>query len=265
MKFYITYICNVCKQGLAYRFDYIAKIIGNIFTIVVQYYIWKALLMQNSPFIDNTEHGLKYIAAYITISAVINSVVKGNIIGEINEKIRSGSISMDLVKPFGFMSLLFCNKIAKAIYQFLFLSVPLLIFSIIFFRCSFSGMFETVWGVTAAIGGFIIMFLMEYFLGLLGFWFQQVWILERFLNDFIRFFSGAIFPIWVFPESIQMFAKALPFQYIYYQPIIVFIGGINMDYIYNLLIMQLFWIIILWIMCKILWFKSVKRITIQGG
>ena len=242
MKFYFTYICNVCKQGLVYRFDYITKIIGNIFTIVVQYMI-----------------------AYITISAVINAVVKGNIINEINERIRSGSISMDLIKPFGFMSLMFCNKIAKAIYQFLFLSVPLLLFSVTFFRCSFSRMSEAGWGVIAIIGGFIIMFLMEYFLGLLGFWFHQVWILERFLNDFIRFFSGAIFPIWVFPESLQMFAKMLPFQYIYYQPIMVFTGGMNMACVYNLLMVQFIWIIILGMICKILWTRSVKKVTIQGG
>ena len=50
---------------------------------------------------------------------------------------------------------------------------------------------------------------------------------RAFLNDFIRFLSGALVPMWVFPESLQIVSRYLPFEYIYYGPITVLIGDSN--------------------------------------
>ena len=111
---------------------------------------------------------------------------------------------MDLIRPYRFMSLMFCSKVAQAVYQFVFFSIPLIVFSAIFMGILLPGLHELFWGIIATLCGILIMFLIEYILGLLGFWFQQTWILERFLNDFIRFLSGALVPMWVFPESLQI-------------------------------------------------------------
>lgn len=265
MKFYLKYMGNVCKQGLVYRFDYTMKIIGSITALVVQYYIWKALMSQTSGTIGQVNADFQYMITYITISAVIRAFVRSGTTGEINEKIRSGSIAMDLIKPFSFMGLMFCSKIAKAVYQFIFLSVPLLLFSSIFWGIRFAGLIEVFWGIVSIGGGVIIMFLLEYVLGLLGFWFQQTWMLERLLNDVIRFMSGAVFPIWVFPVSMQSISKYLPFQYIYYEPITLMTTGYNGRQIMTLLFTQLLWMVGLFALSMLLWKKSIRKITIQGG
>lgn len=264
MKFYFAYIKNVCKQAFTYRFDYVIKVLGNILALIVQYYIWKALLLKEIT-MNNMRDGMQYMINYIVLSAVIKSLTESGIISELNEKIRSGNILMDLIKPFDFMMFMFCSKIAKSTYKFFFLSLPLLLFGVFVFGLSSPSLYVVCWGVIVVIDGIIIMFLMEYILGLLSFWFQQTWILERFLNDFIKLFSGAIIPIWLFPKSIQTISQYLPFRYIYYEPITVFTSMVGVNSIVRLLIFQVLWMIILWMISKILWIKAVKKITICGG
>ena len=104
------------------------RIIGSITALIVNYYIWKALLGQESGIIENAVIDFRYVVTCITISAFIKLFVKSGIIGEINQKIRSGSIAMDLIRPYRFMSLMFCSKVAQAVYQFVFFSIPLIVF-----------------------------------------------------------------------------------------------------------------------------------------
>lgn len=265
MNFYLKYMSNVCKQGLVYRFDYIMKIIGSITSFLVQYYIWKALMLTPQDSVDQTYIVFEQVITYITISAVIKSFMKSGTTKEVNEKIRSGSLAMDLIRPYNFMGMTFCSKLAKIFYQFVFLSLPLLVFSILFFKIKFASIFNIFCGIISIIGGIIIMFLLEYILGLLSFWFQQTWMLERLLNDIIRFMSGSVLPIWVFPNSIQTILKYFPFQYIYYKPITMITFGYNSQQMAELYFLQLLWIIGLFIISILLWKKSVRRITIQGG
>lgn len=265
MKFYLKYMGNVCKQGLVYRFDYTMRIIGSITALVVQYYIWKALMSQTMVSFEQVNVDFQYMVTYITVSAVIKAFVRSGTIEEINEKIRNGSLAMDLIKPYSFMGMMFCSKVAKAIYQFVFLSIPILLFSGIFWGIQFASIIGVSCGIIMLIGGVIIMFLMEYILGLLGFWFQQTWILERLLNDVLRFMSGAILPIWVFPASIQSISQYLPFQYIYYGPITLMTGGYGSGHIAKLIFTQMIWIMGLFVISILLWRKSINKITIQGG
>ncbi len=264
MKFYFSYMKNVCKKGLVYRFDYIMRMIGSITALIVNYYIWKALLEQDTVVIDHAAVNLRYMVTYITISAVIRSFIRSGTTGEINQKIQSGSLAMDLIKPYNFMSLMFFKKVAEAIYQFVFFSIPLILFAAVFMGIRVPTLAEGIGGTAAALCGLVIMFLMEYILGLMGFWFQRTWILGRFLNDFIRLLSGAVIPMWVFPQSLQLLSKYLPFQYIYYGPITVLLGDKSIQ-LMDLLMLQGTWIVALYLVCVLLWNKSVHKITIQGG
>jgi ABC-2 type transport system permease protein len=57
----------------------------------------------------------------------------------------------------------------------------------------------------------------------------------------------------------------LPFQYISYVPVLIYLGKINGMGIVKALALQVFWILVLLAVGDMMWRWSSRKITIQGG
>ena len=57
MKFYLRLSLNIFKQNMAYRFEYITKVVALFLTVFAQYYIWRVLLVyqNNTSDVNITE------------------------------------------------------------------------------------------------------------------------------------------------------------------------------------------------------------------
>lgn len=265
MKLYIEIIKNVFKSGLTYRFNYFTGLIGKILYIYAQYFIWKALLMDK---IVDTSFGtidFPNMVTYIIISSIISTITSNNVIMDVNNSIDNGKIALDFIKPINFQLYMFCNTIGKNLYEVLFNLIPVTIVSIIVFDIQFPEIIYFILFLIAIIGGFLINYFLSFCLGLLGFWFTQVWILGRVLNDLIKLFAGVYIPLWFFPVILESILDYLPFKFIYFVPISIFLGKYNLLECLLMFLMQLIWIIILYFLSKIIWKKAIYKLVVQGG
>lgn len=265
MKLYIELIKNQFKSGLTYRFNYFTELVGKMLSIFAQFFIWKALLMKNSV---NTLFGtidFSNMVTYIIISSIIATITSNSVIVEVNSKIRSGQISLDFIKPMNFKLYMFSDSIGKNLYQLLFFLVPVLVLSLLIFGIQIPQLSHFVLFILATIGGLFVNYFLCFCLGLLGFWFTQVWVLNRFLNDFIRLFSGALIPLWFFPSVFLTISEYLPFRFIYFVPISIFLGKYEISKCLILILEQLIWIVILYLLSEFIWKKAVHKLVVQGG
>jgi ABC-2 type transport system permease protein len=75
---------------------------------------------------------------------------------------------------------------------------------------------------------------------------------------FVEFLSGALFPMDVLPHVIQSFVMSLPFPYLIYFPIQVYLGKITgIPLVYGILT-SLFWVIALGFLMKYIWARGLK-------
>lgn len=83
---------------------------------------------------------------------------------------------------------------------------------------------------------------------------------------FADFFSGALIPIPLMPDMVQKIIKFTPFYYIQNIPFNIYNGYIhgNLEII-KIIGIQIFWIIVLILLGKLLMHKSLKKVVIQGG
>jgi ABC-2 type transport system permease protein len=72
-------------------------------------------------------------------------------------------------------------------------------------------------------------------------------------------------PISFFPQVFQKIFKLLPFQYISYIPVLLYLGNINGGAIVKALALQLFWVVLLFVIGDAMWRWSSRKMTIQGG
>lgn len=79
------------------------------------------------------------------------------------------------------------------------------------------------------------------------------------------FFSGGLIPIVFFPTGLRVFAEITPFGSMQNLPIRIYSGNISGANAILGIILQLFWILVLFIIGKLWLSKTMKRIVIQGG
>ena len=77
--------------------------------------------------------------------------------------------------------------------------------------------------------------------------------------------SGLVIPIPFFPKYLQNISNILPFRYITDFPFRLYVGNISINEGYIGLITQVIWIILLFIIGKLVSNIAFKKATIQGG
>jgi ABC-2 type transport system permease protein len=81
----------------------------------------------------------------------------------------------------------------------------------------------------------------------------------------LELFSGLLLPITFFPQVFQKVFKLLPFEYISFVPVQLYLGKINGAAIAGSLALQLVWVVVLFVIGDAMWKWSSRKITIQGG
>ena len=79
------------------------------------------------------------------------------------------------------------------------------------------------------------------------------------------FFSGNIVPLPFFPEGFRQFSELLPFSSTANVPIRIYTGDLAGREMVVLMLMQVFWIVALVGVGKLLEWKELKTVVVQGG
>ena len=248
---------------LAYRLRYYTGIATYFIYVSVYYFIWRAIYAHSSR-IEGFD--FSQILTYIAVGWTIRSVYFNNIDQEMAQAVMEGKLAMDLIKPVNVQFMYVAQALGEAIFRLAMLTLPVAIVlmlvypirrpaSLLHFVAFFASTvlsFFIVAGINFAVGTFAIR--LKSILGLL-----------RAKYFLLELFSGLLLPISFFPQPVQKVLAVLPFEYISYVPVLLYLGKINGARILAALGLQLFWVIALVAMGDAMWRWSSRKITIQGG
>ena len=114
-------------------------------------------------------------------------------------------------------------------------------------------------------GASLLLFLMSYALGLLGFWHSSVWQLGALLGMLLGLFSGSFIPLWFFPDWLLAISEYLPFRLLYFAPSATWLGKIAAADAASLIAWQWVWIGGLLVLQRVLWLAGIRKVVVQGG
>jgi ABC-2 type transport system permease protein len=248
---------------LAYRLRYYTGIVTYFIYVSVYYFIWKAIY-EHSAKIEGFDFG--HMLTYIAVGWIIRSFYFNNIDQDMAYQVIEGKLAMDLIKPVNTQMMYIAQALGESLFRLGMLTAPtamilLLVYpvrrpaSALHFLAFFASVvlsFFIVAGINFAVGTFAIR--LKSILGLL-----------RAKYFLLELFSGLLIPISFFPEIFQKILSVLPFQYISYIPVLIYLGKINGAGILKALAVQLFWVCALLALGDAMWRWSSRKITIQGG
>ncbi len=248
---------------LAYRLRYYTGIATYFIYVSVYYFIWKAIYTQ-SPDIEGFD--FHQMLTYVALGWILRSFYYNNIDQDLAQQVMEGKLAMDLIKPVNVQMMYVAQAQGESLFRIAMLTAPtavilMLVYPVrrpastvhfLAFLASAVLSFFLVAGINFAVGTFAIR--LKSILGLL-----------RAKYFLLELFSGLLLPISFFPEAFQKVLLFLPFQYISYVPLLLYLGKISGAGILRALGLQLFWVAAMLAVGDALWRWSSRKITIQGG
>ncbi|MBD1373794.1 ABC-2 family transporter protein [Hazenella sp. IB182357] len=248
---------------LAYRVNYYSGIIIYSLNIGVYYFLWMAIYGDNSSLQAMTA---VQMATYIAISWMSRAFYFNNIDREIAQEIRDGTVAIQLIRPYQYLFVKAFQGLGEGIFRLLLFSIPGMIIVSFIFPIDLPGI-SPAWGYFAIslFLGFIVNVQINLMTGLLAFYImnnQGLIFSKRVVVDLL---SGLIIPITFYPEWAQKIIMLLPFQAISYLPTMTLVKGISGSQFLDAVLIQLVWILLLWIPIYLVWRHARKQLIVQGG
>jgi len=128
---------------------------------------------------------------------------------------------------------------------------------------------EPFWTIVSILFSFVIMFLLNYSIGILAFWLTRTDGIRALIRLFRDLMAGVFIPLSFFPEAVQKILFFLPFQFVSYVPARVFLGSYNLAgwnmSIPTIVGIQGLALVGMLIVTAMLWKLGIKRFTGVGA
>lgn len=264
MDKYAAFARSGFLTSFAYRNEVWANIFGKLVQVFARVSIWFAVYAGLTA-VDGVT-----IADMVTY-ALLGGVVLGctrydRLIRAIGTALRTGDVSVWLLKPVHYPLYLLSVEAGQTLYTFLVAVVPtIVIVALIYGMQPPASLLHGTMFVAYVLLGFVIHFLFAALFGLLTFWLMTAFSLEWLLQSLITLLSGLLVPFWFFPEPFGDIARLQPLAWMVYYPSAVWLGRLDAADTLLYFGIGLGWAAILAIALAALWHRASSRITVQGG
>lgn len=208
------------KEWAAYRSHMLLSLFIGPAYFLAQGFLWRAL------YVGHEELGgfrLEEMLRYCGTAAVASYLTMDFADWNLQMLIRTGRFLTFALRPIDHRTFALAQKLGHRTLGFLFELLPVwLIFTFGFGVRIWPA--EPLWAALSLALAFLMMFLVNYSVGLLSFWLTRtdgLRALVRFARDLL---AGTFVPLTLFPPLVQKVMLFLPFQFIGYAPVRVVLG-----------------------------------------
>jgi ABC-2 type transport system permease protein len=248
---------------LAYRVNYYSGILIYSMNIGVYYFTYQAIYGGTGSIGGFTA---AQMTTYVAVSWMARAFYFNNLDREISTDIRDGSIAIQMIRPYNYVLVKCMQGLGEGMFRFLLFMIPGMTIAMLLFPVKLPT--DPVAWV-----GFLVMLFFSFLIntqiniitGLTAFFIENNEGMMRMKRVVVDLFSGLVLPISLFPGWLATFAEWMPFQAITYLPGSVFTGRVKGVGIWNVLGIQIIWLVVLLVPMIIIWRLARRRLFVQGG
>lgn len=262
MRTYVEFSLKKFQNKMTYRLEFFMGIVNTFITILVYLCIYKAL------YGDHTEvDGITFtmVATNFVISLGLSGAFEYNEMF-LQDKIKSGTIANEFLKPVNFMLRLLAENVGEGIFKIVFHFLPALFLTLFYAEilAPASCLHFLLMLLSVALG-YLILWLIGFIVQTWSFWIFSVWGIMTIKNVIVRILSGTLLPLWFMPPFLRNVIALTPFESIYFTPVQIYLGEIQGMELGVKLAVQVLWILVLWMIANAFWKRGVKKLVVQGG
>ena len=262
MSVYASFVAKSFRKHLAYRSEVWVRIVISLVWVGIQVAIWQALIG------DGRVDGISQedMITYAIINTVLALVLMERALTDVDQKIRSGDIAVDLIKPVQFPLTVFADQLGRSAFQALFSVIPTVVLAALFFGFQLpASPGNAVAFLAAMVIALAISFAFGCLIVLLAFWFLATFHFQWAFGAFKTLFAGSLVPLWFYPDTLRTTARMLPFQFLGFFPAATWMGQLSTTEILTTLGLGIVWAVVLLGLASWMWSSITHRLVVQGG
>ncbi len=248
---------------LAYRLRYFTGIATYFVNVSVYYFIWRAIY-SSSPNVAG--YDLPQIVTYVAVGWVIRSFYFNNVDREMATEVIEGKIALNLIRPVDTQLMYVAQAAGESIFRALMFTSPIALVIFLAYPVhppaspGSAGLF-----LASCLLALLIFTLMNFIVGTLALQIQSIIGVIRAKYFIVEFTSGLLIPLSFFPDRLQRILAFLPFPYISYTPLQIYLGKEQGWAACRALGLQALWVVALGLAGRLYWRFSARRLSILGG
>ena len=263
LRSYIALLRGSFMVGMIYRYGFLFTIFGNIIYLGVTYFLWRSIY-HNADLIHGLTFDQTYL--YVALGSAVFILLKTYADWLISNEIREGMIAVYLTKPLDYQLYALFISLGSALMNLAAITVPTILLLTLVFKVHFQSGLGLAFFPFSLLLAFMISFNFDYLVGLMAFYNELVWGLTITKEVLLTTLSGALVPLQFFPQALQKVLLVLPFQAIYYTPLtMVTQPDQNWPVFLQMLAVQLLWVVVMFILTRLVYDQAVKILRVSGG
>ena len=263
MQKYLTLFSLSWQRHLEVRSDFFFERIRSLSIMVSLYFLWSALISYREGLLGYTRQQL---LTYVLVMTLLRAFVLACVTDRIPTEISRGKISDILLRPLSYMGFWATQDAANKSLNLISAILEVLVFTFLVsapFFVSTNPLLHLAF-IATTLGAMVLYFQMSFLLGVMGFWTAQSWGPRFCFEIILEFCAGAYFPIDFLPRGVQLVLSVLPFPYLIFYPLSIYLGKATNQEILMCFLMQAIWIGFFVYLNRVLWRKGLKVYGAEG-
>ncbi len=257
------------KIAMAYKFDFLLGALTTPISLFIYYYLWKGIYSYSGA-VTLQGYTFEEMITYFVLSTIVGFFVWSNVDRWIENDILEGELVHYLLRPIDYIADSFYGEVGMKIMNLAVQGLPIVLLSHFVLGLLFTGYAYLIFGIISLILASTIMFIISMTIGFFAFWLGRIQGISRMKRAFIVFMSGGMIPLTFFPSWFITASNYLPFQYIRYVPVNVYLGkygftAAGFDNLFVMIGMQIVWVILLYLISRAVWNIALKKFAGSGA
>ena len=263
MKKYLFIFKSELMSNLQYTFNIFIGFIGYLIMLFILFNLYRYLYSDPSEVING--YTINQMVWYVIFTEILWSVSGGRkFVQKISDDVRGGNIAYNINKPYSYIGYSLASHAGESFLKAIIYTLLAMIMGYIFL-----GTFPTL-NILSILAIILVSFLALIIgnlsviaIGLLSFKIEDsspvYWLYSKLILIF-----GTIFPIEYFPKWLQPILNYSPVYVTTYGPARLFVN-FNFDAFLNILLFQVIYLILIYLLCLLMYKKGVKNLNVNGG
>ncbi|NWF68558.1 MAG: ABC-2 family transporter protein [Chloroflexi bacterium] len=250
-------------EFLQYRAAMVIWMIDLVLEPLILLSVWSSVARSQGGMVEG--YAVQDFAAYYLALMVTLHFTEDWHLWDFDWYIRQGEMSQHLIRPFHPVHR---HLVESAVYKYLMLLVivPVVIVLALLFQPAFHiTLANLLLYIPALLLGALLSFFAGYVVGMTAFWTARVNALVQMYFVAMTFFSGQLAPLELMPPFWRFLADLLPFRWINAHPTQLLLGRLSANEVIVGFAAQVFWIVLLIAVFKVLWRLGLRRYGAVGG
>ena len=263
MRKYLYIYKSELMSNLQYLLNIITGFIGCFILLFIFLNLWQYMYSDPNELING--YNMNQMIWYVIITEILWISLDGRkYCKKINDDVRGGNIAYNINKPYSYIGYTLSSHLGVITIRAIIYTVLGIITGIVFLHMIPSlNVFSVLACILTGALSFVISILLITFIGLFAFIIEDsnpfYWLYSKFI-----LVLGTLFPIEYFPKIMQPILNFSPIYVVSYGPAKLFID-FSWDKFISILIAQIIYIFISYLLCSLLYKKGVKNLNVNGG